>query len=167
MSFQYVLSVEHTNDPEAAMLIMVAEANELQEDAAKGGIGTSTPGVANESIPEKGMRTGRTSNGLRPSQGDNLELLSVLFLIESRYSTSLVLAPFPDAAATGLKLADAFLLLPVAEPEVVVRVAELADATLTIELVGHQVGAEDLLHLLARARLGLATDGLIVRGSSI
>ena len=149
------------------MLKIVDEKPSLPVAAAKGSIGTSTPGVANDPIPEKGMRTGRTSNGLGPSQGDNLELFSVLFLIESRYSTSLGLAPFPDAAATGLKLADAFLLLPVADSEVVVREAELADARLTIEFVGHQVGAEDLLHLLARARLGLATDGLTARGSSI
>ena len=153
--------------PEGAMLKAVDEKPLLPVTVAKGGIGASTPGVAYDPIPEKRKLTGLTSIGLGPSQGDNLVLFSLLFFIESRYSLRLGIPLMPDAAGMGFELAGAFLLPSVAEPEAIVRMAELVGARLAIELVGDQVGAENLFCLLAKARLGLLSDCLTTRGLSV
>lgn len=133
----------------------------LPVNVAKDGIGTSTPeapGVGYETIPslETGKRTGRTSIGLGPSQGDILVLLSFLFLIESRNSTSFGLSPVPVVAAIDSKVADAFLP-PIAAPEIAVRMAELSGARLAIESDRDPIRLEDLLIPLARVRPGLAS----------
>ena len=105
----------------------------------------SAPGVAYDPVLnlERSKWMGRTSSGLGPSQGYNLVLPSVLFLIESRDSLTLGLSPVPDTAAIDLWLADVFLLSAIAESELVVRMEEPGGLRFAIGLGGHHVRVED------------------------
>lgn len=70
-------------------------------------------------------------------------LLSVLFSIGSRNFASLGLSPVPDVAAMDLWLADALLLLPIVEPEPVVRMTELAGVRFAVGQGEDNVRVED------------------------